>query len=62
MQDEINQFFKDHKTAGRILTAFALVTQVLTIYVIILLLYENKTELLNALKGAVKYIVKGDIK
>lgn len=59
--DTINQFLKDHKTAGRILVALALVTQVLTAYVIIITLYEVKDEIYESFKDVLKYIFKGEI-
>lgn len=62
MQDKINQFLKDHKTAGRVLVALALITQVLTAFVIFISLYENREEIYLALKDVLKYIFKGEIK
>jgi hypothetical protein len=61
MHDKINEFLTNHKTAGRILLAIALVTQIVTLYVIVTLLYENRHELYDALKDSLKYIFKGEI-
>lgn len=61
MHDKINEFLTNHKTAGRILLALALITQLVTLYVIVTLLYENRHELYAALKDSIKYIVRGEI-